>query len=173
MILAGAASIVRITNWQQIDGIPEHPIKNALQIENAVSSYETEIVALQTGLDSIIPLKLSGRSIHIFTDSLSCIQQLATLPFKYKYTNSVVVNVCEQLAELAEMNEIEIHFVPSHTEDLENIAQSVEIDELAKEAAQYGDDQLDHDPFVSSYKLMLKKREKFWTAEIFGSQSET
>ena len=40
MILAGAASIVRITNWQQIDGIPEHPIKNALQIENAVSSQK-------------------------------------------------------------------------------------------------------------------------------------
>jgi hypothetical protein len=57
---------------------------------------------------------------------------------------------------LTETIEIEFHFVPSHTE--EPIAQSSEIDELAKEAAQTGEDEIDHDPFVS-YKLMLKKRE--------------
>ena len=94
----------------------------------------------------------------MFTDSLSYIQQLAALPYKYKYTNAIVNEVAEQLAKLTETNEVEIHFIPSHTEDV--IEQSKEIDELAKHAAVLGDEEIAHDPFVSSYKLLLKKREK-------------
>ena len=73
-------------------------------------------------------------------------------------SNAVVNEVAEQLAKLTETNEVEIHFIPSHTEDV--IEQSKEIDELAKHAALLGDEEIDHDPFVSSYKLLLKKREK-------------
>ena len=156
-IETGAAAIVNVSNWEEHGEIVEHPITESLQIENAVSSYEAEIIAIQAGLDIIVPLRLKDRHIHFFTDSLSCIQQLATLPFKYKYTNAVVHSVTEKLAELTEQNEVEIHFVPSHTE--EPIAQSEEIDKLAKDAALDGTE-VDHDPFVSSYTLMLKKREK-------------
>ena len=111
-----------------------------------VSSYEAEIIALQAGLDTILQLKLKGREIYIFTDSLSCIQQLATLPFNYRYTNAVV-NVREMLAEIANTNEVEIHFIPSHTE--EKIGQSEEIGKPAKDAADNGDEEVDHDPFLS------------------------
>ena len=50
-----------------------------------------------------------GRQIHIFTDSLSCLQQLATLPYKYKYTNAVVNDVAENLAALTDKNTVELH----------------------------------------------------------------
>jgi hypothetical protein len=69
-----------------------------------------------------------------------------------------VCEVAELLAELVNQNEVEIQFVPSHTE--EKIAQSEEIDKLAKAAAEMGSEEVDHDPLVTSYKLMLKKREK-------------
>ena len=49
----------------------------------------------------------------------------------------------------------DMHFIPSHTD---RIRQSDEIDKLAKNAATNGDP-IDHDPFVSSYKLILKKYE--------------
>ena len=86
-----------------------------MQIENVTSSYETEIIALQVGTTSLIERNPEGRKIHIFTDSLSCLQQLATLPYKYKYTNAVVNEVAENLAALTDNNEIELHFIPSHT----------------------------------------------------------
>jgi hypothetical protein len=69
----------------------------------------------------------------------------------------VLCEVAEQLAELAKKNEVEIHFVPSHTE--EKIGGIDEIDKLAKNAAEIGDEEVEHDPFVSSYQLVLKKRE--------------
>ena len=99
--------------------------------------------------------KPTDRNIHLFTDSLSCLQQLACLPYKYKYTNAVVVDVAEKLAQLAVENEIELHFIPSHTNE---IPESDEIDELAKQAACDGH-RIDHDPFVSSYRLFFTKIE--------------
>ena len=158
VLITGAAVIVHISNYEGYEQINEHPVKIALQIENAVSSYETEIIAIQAGLESVLKLEPNGREIHLFTDSLSCIQQLASLPYKYKYSNTVVKNVAEQLAKLTEGNHVEIHFVPSQTEN--KIAQSEEIDTLAKYAAELGEEEIEHDPLVSSYKLVLKEREK-------------
>ena len=63
----------------------------------------------------------------------------------------------ERLAELTEETTIELHLIPSHTD---KIPESDEIDELAKQAAMEGDDLIDHDPLVSSYKLVFKKAEK-------------
>ena len=96
------------------------------------SSYEAEIIALQSGITSLLDLYPEHRHIHIFTDSLSCLQQLACLPYKYKFVNAVVKNVAEKLAELSEENEVELHFIPSHTNQ---IAESDAIDELTKQAA--------------------------------------
>ena len=59
---------------------------------------------------------------------------------------------------MREGNHVEIHFVPSHTEN--KIAQCEEIDTLAKYAAELGEEEIEHDPLVSSYKLVLKEREK-------------
>ena len=81
-------------------------------------------------------------------------QQLACLPYRYTYTNSIVTEVATKLAELVEDNEVELHFIPSHTKE---IPESDRIDELAKEAVMDGDDTLDHDPFVSSYRLIQTK----------------
>jgi hypothetical protein len=67
-----------------------------------------------------------------------------------------VKDVAEKLAVLQRNNSVELHFVPSHTD---KIPESDEIDELAKEAAENGDE-IDHDPLISSYKLKLRKVEK-------------
>ena len=83
--------------------------------------------------------------------------QLDTLPYKYKYTNSVVIDVAEKLGKLVSNNQVELHFTPSHTKE---IPESDKIDELAKDAATAGDDILDHDPLISSYKLKFKNSEK-------------
>jgi len=132
-------------------------INVTLKLENVVSSYETEMIALQAGLDSLASMNPSDRKVHVFTDSLSCLQQLATIPYKYRYVNAIVNDVVERLAELTEENTIELHFIPSHTD---KIPESDEIDELAKQAEMEGDDLIDHDPLVSSYKLVFKKAEK-------------
>jgi len=108
-------------------------------------------------LDIISEMNIEGRRIHLFTDSLSCLQQLACLPYKYQYTNAVVVDIADKLANLADENEVELHFVPSHTK---LIPQSDLIDELAKQAATDGD-LIDHDPFLTSYRLTFKKFEKY------------
>ena len=115
-----------------------------------------QIIALQVGTTSLVEMNPDGRKIHIFTDSLSCLQQLATLPYKFKYTNAVVNVVAENLAALTDKNEIELHFIPSHTKE---IPQSDKIDELAKQAAITGDP-IDHSPLISSYKLAYKKYAK-------------
>jgi len=152
--ISGAAAIVRIMD----PGVDNPEIDEYIcqvQIHNARSSYECEIIALHIGLDTAIEQKIIGKTIHIFTDSLSCLQQLACLPYRYKYTNSIVIEVAEKLAELVQDNEVELHFIPSHTKE---IVESDRIDDLAKGAATDGDDILDHDPFVSSYRLILTKR---------------
>jgi hypothetical protein len=59
IIYAGAAAIVHISNNQQYEQSIEHPIKLAIHLNNVVSSYETEIIAIQAGLDAIIPLEPS------------------------------------------------------------------------------------------------------------------
>ena len=71
----------------------------------------------------------------------------------------MVRDVAEKLAQLTNNNDVELHFIPSHTED--KIPQSEEINKLAKYAAELGEEEIEHDPLVSSYKLKLKKREKF------------
>ena len=153
---SGAAAIIHIADPEPHSSIFQLEIHTSLQLKNVTSSYEAEIIALQSGLDAVLQLHPEGRHIHVFTDSLSCLQQLACLPYKYKFTNVIVKDVAEILAHLADTNEVELHFIPSHTS---KIRESDQIDELAKEAAVCGDD-IDHDPFVSSYKLVFKKYEK-------------
>ena len=63
-------------------------------------------------------------------------------------------------------NEVEIHFIPSHTG---KITQNEEIDKLAKNAAELADDEIDHDPFTSSYRLMLQKTAKNETDQLLAS----
>jgi hypothetical protein len=83
-----------------------------------------------------------------------------------------VNEVAELIAKLTENNKVEFHFIPSHTEE---ITQNEEIDELAKYAAELAEDEIDHDPFTSSYKVMLKKWQKmklikYLTNQIKASQ---
>ena len=68
------------------------------------------------------------RNVHIFTDSLSCLHQLSCLLYKYKYTNAVVADVAEKLATITENNAMDLHFIPSHTDE---IPERDTIDELA------------------------------------------
>ena len=95
----------------------ELEIDTTLKLQHVTSSYEAEIIALQAGLDTALSMNLEQRQIHIFTDSLSNLQQLHTLPYKYKYTNVAVKDVAEKLAELiTKQNRVELHFIPSHTD---------------------------------------------------------
>ena len=152
---SGAAAIVKITNPP--DSVEIHDtIQSQIRITNAASSYETEMIAIQTGLDVVKAEKPRGRKIHLFTDSLSCLQQLACLPYKLKYVHEIVADVAESLAELVQVNEVELHFIPSHTG---NIPESDEIDALAKAAATEGRE-IEHDPFISTFKLEFRKLER-------------
>ena len=92
---AGAAAILKISDLDPHSTIFELEIHTAVQIESVTSSYETEIIALQVGITSLTEMNPEGGRIHIFTDSLSFLQQLATLPFKHKYTNAVVNEAAE------------------------------------------------------------------------------
>ena len=153
---AGAAAILQISDTDIHSTIFELEIHTTVQIEHATSSYETEIVALHAGLTSLKEMTPEGRQIHICTDSLSCLQQLQSMPYKYKYTNAVVNEVAENLTNLTDNNEIKLHFIPSHTD---KIPQSDKIDALAKKAAESGDP-IEHSPMISSYKLAYAKYEK-------------
>ncbi|KMS94673.1 hypothetical protein BVRB_016390, partial [Beta vulgaris subsp. vulgaris] len=155
-ISSGAASILLISDPDPHSTIFELEIHSAVEIEHVTSSYEAEIIALQTGVSTLLELYPENRHIHIFTDSLSCLQQLACLPYKYKFVNAVVKDVAEKLAELSEDNAVELHFIPSHTHLIE---ESDAIDELAKQAATNGE-LIEHDPLVSSYRLTFKELEK-------------
>jgi hypothetical protein len=97
---------------------------------------------------------------------------LQSLPTKPKRVNAVVAECVRKLHTLIKRkNNVHIHFIPSHvirlneegkptTEPPEilNIGHSEEIDRLAKAAATEGD-KIKHDPFVSSFKLHLKREE--------------
>ena len=148
--MCGAAATVHIHTREENILSERAPTK--LLVPNAVSSYETEIIAIQAGLEAAIANNPIGQAIHLLTDSLSCLQQLACLPFKYKYTNAVVMDVAEKLTELAEKNTVDLHFIPSHTNE---IPESDTIDELAKEAVNEGDE-IEHDPPVSSFNIQTK-----------------
>ena len=154
---SGAAAIVYISDPDPHSTLFALEIHSTLLLDVITSSYEAEVIAIQSGLDIISEMNIEGRRIHLFTDSLSCLQQLACLPYKYQYTNAVVVDIADKLANLADENEVELHFVPSHTK---LIPQSDLIDELAKQAATDGD-LIDHDPFLTSYRLTFKKFEKY------------
>ena len=65
----------------------------------------------------------------------------------------MVIEVAENLAILTDNNDIELHFIPSHTKKL---PQSDKIDEFAKKAAESGDP-IEHNPLISSYKLAYRK----------------
>ena len=164
-ITSGAASMLHISDPDPHSTIFELDMHTSLQIEHVTSSYEAEIIALQSGVSSLLDLYPENRHIHIFTDSWSCLQQLACLPYKYKFVNAVVKDVAEKLAELSEDNEVELHFIPSHTEQ---IAESDVIDELAKQAERDGE-LIEHDPLVSSYKLTFKTK----TTTLFTEKGDT
>ena len=68
----------------------------------------------------------------------------------------MVKEVAENLAILTDNNDIELHFIPSHTN---KIPQSDKIDELAKQAAISGDP-IEYSPLICSYKLAYKKYAK-------------
>jgi hypothetical protein len=154
IIDCGAAATVHITNRDDPDSSePVSPIITKLKIPNAVSSYETEIIALQAGLEALISQRPIDRNVHLFTDSLSCLQQLACLPYKYKYNNAVVADVAEKLATITDNNTVDLHFIPSHTD---KIPESDTIDELAKEAAHDGEE-IQHDPLISTFRLTFNK----------------
>src|SRR5690348_16009584 len=59
-------------------------------------------------------------------------------------------------SQLVATNSVDLHFIPSHTN---NIPESDAIDALAKHAAEDGDE-IDHDPFITSYKLIFRKTER-------------
>ena len=105
---------VTLSQRNEISKIFELEIHTSLQIEHVTSSYEAEIIALQSGISSLLEMYPENRQIHIFTDSLSCLQQLACLPYKYKFVHAVVKDVAEKLAALREDNEVELHFIRSH-----------------------------------------------------------
>lgn len=152
---SGAAAIVKITSPS--DSAEYHDtIQSQIRIKNATSSYETEMIAIQAGLDVMKDEYPTGRKIHLFTDSLSCLQQLACLPYRVKYVHEIVADVAESLAELVQANEVELHFIPSHTG---NIPESDVIDLLAKAAATDGIE-IDHDPFISTFRLEFRKLER-------------
>jgi|SRR5690349_1174990 len=107
------------------------------------------------------------------TDSLSWMSQLQSIPTKPRSVNAIVAECAIKLAQLTQDNRVDIHFIPSHvakcgnddsmatasdTEEV-NIGHSAEIDELAKNAAKDGDE-TEHDPFLSSFKLHLKRKER-------------
>ena len=123
--------------------------------EAAPSPWSYPIFRLET-TDDISEMNFEGRHIHLFTDSLSCLQQLACLPYKYQYINAVVADIADNLPNLADENDVDVHFVPSHTK---LIPESDLIDELANQAASDGE-LIDHDPFISSYRLKFKTYEK-------------
>ena len=57
----GAAALVQISNTD-VDKRDEHTcIVSKLMIPNAVSSYETEIIAIQAGLEAVLPINPIGR----------------------------------------------------------------------------------------------------------------
>ena len=78
----------------------EITIKKYRQLTTITSSYGAELCAIQIGLHNTIDLNPFNQSIHLYTDSLSCMQQLATLPYKPRYVNDTVADCADQLAIL-------------------------------------------------------------------------
>jgi hypothetical protein len=117
-LICGVAATVHIHTIEENFIKETTPIITNLMIPNAVSSYETEIIAIQAGSEAAKSENPIGRAIHLFTDSLSCLQKLECLPFKYKYTNAAVADDAEKLTELAENSTVDLHFIPSHTNEI-------------------------------------------------------
>ena len=80
---SGAAAIIHISDPDPHSTIFDLEFHTTLQLKGITSSYEAEIIALQAGVNSLLELEPEGRHVHIFTDSLSCIQQIACLPYEY------------------------------------------------------------------------------------------
>ncbi len=97
------------------------------------------------------------KHIHVFTDSLSCLEQLNSLPTKPNPVHNVIDNIAQCELHRKE-NEVHFHFVPGHAD----IGRNEEVDELAKEAREgIGDAaEVDHPPLLSSYKLRISQASK-------------
>ena len=65
----------------------------------------------------------------------------------------VVADEAEKLASITENNTMDLHFIPSH---MDEIPESDTIDELAKEASQDGEE-IQHDPLISTFRLKFNK----------------
>ena len=97
---------------------------------------------------------------------MSWMTQLKSLITRPKATAKVVNSVAEQLAWLTRRGAlVHIHFIPSHTEQegeiVTGIGRSIEIDNLAKEAATLDDlDVHPYRPRVQSYRAIFRKLEK-------------
>jgi ribonuclease HI len=147
---SGAAAIIYFSEPDRDHEIVQY------KITNAISSYEAEIVALLAGFNKIWDLEPMSKNIHVRTDSVSLLQQIANLPYKYSYVHYIAANIAEMLSDfVANGNSIEFRFVPSHTK---KIPESDAIDKLAKQAAKDRDPK-ETAPFISSYRLHLKKYE--------------
>ena len=70
--ISKTAAIIHMSDPDHHSSIFDLDINVTLRLENVVSSYETEMIALQAGLDSLASMNPSDRKIHVFTDSLSC-----------------------------------------------------------------------------------------------------
>ncbi len=121
------------------------------------SSYESEVLAQQGALILAEDEELENEKVAILSDSLSFLSQLHALPTKPKLVHAMVADVVSRIVHLTQQqqNRLEFFFIPSH----EDIGYSEVVDERAKQACTVGDD-IDHDPILSSYKLLLKQREK-------------
>ncbi len=106
----------------------------------------------------MVDANLKRKTIRIFTDSLSCLSQLQSLPTKPKLVHKIIDNTTKNIRKLTKQrNELHLHFIPSHVD----IGKSDEVDELAKKAAEDGADvEIDHLPVLSSYKLHFRKTSK-------------
>lgn len=131
---------------------PPHSTTILTKLQDITSSYETEILALQSALFLAQEKGIKHNKINIMSDSLSYLKQLQSLPIRPRYVNKVIADIVARIHDLSIHNTIVFIFVPSHI----NIGYSEVVDERAKQACKVGDD-FEHDPLLSSYKQHLNR----------------
>jgi hypothetical protein len=164
----GAAALLIV--WDN-DGHQHDIIIQAKLGDTIGSSYGPEIISTAEGLDALHDyilehkMNMIGIPIHIFSDSMSWMKQLQTLATRPGLSSQIVNRVASILGWLTDVGaDVNIHFIPSHTESqgdiVTGIGHSIEIDNLAKDAATNPDVPLiEYEPRVQSYRAIYRKLE--------------
>lgn len=99
----------------------------SLHLGQYATVFQAEVMAITIATEHLAQERIRGRTIEFYTDSQATIRALAQTWCK----NKIVVDCARKLNELGSCNEIEIRWIPGHT----NVDGNETADVLAKEGA--------------------------------------